>query len=45
MKSAVQARPRRRAPARIVRFDSVQRAAHWASAVLFGILMLTALPL
>jgi formate dehydrogenase subunit gamma len=31
--------------ARIVRFDSVQRAAHWANALLFGILMLTALPL
>jgi formate dehydrogenase subunit gamma len=30
---------------RIVRFDSVQRAAHWANALLFGILMLTALPL
>lgn len=45
MKSAVQARPRRRAQARIVRFDAVQRAAHWANAVLFGILMLTALPL
>jgi formate dehydrogenase subunit gamma len=34
-----------RAPARIVRFDHVQRAAHWANALLFGILMLTALPL
>ena len=30
---------------RIVRFDGVQRAAHWANALLFGILMLTALPL
>ncbi len=30
---------------RILRFDRVQRAAHWANAVLFGILMLTALPL
>jgi formate dehydrogenase subunit gamma len=30
---------------RIVRFDAVQRAAHWANALLFGILMLTALPL
>jgi len=30
---------------RIVRFDSVQRSAHWANALLFGILMLTALPL
>jgi formate dehydrogenase subunit gamma len=31
--------------ARILRFDRVQRAAHWANALLFGILMLTALPL
>jgi formate dehydrogenase subunit gamma len=31
--------------ARIVRFDRVQRAAHWCNALLFGILMLTALPL
>jgi formate dehydrogenase subunit gamma len=30
---------------RIVRFDRVQRAAHWANALLFGILMLTALAL
>jgi formate dehydrogenase subunit gamma len=30
---------------RIVRFDRVQRAAHWANALLFGILMVTALPL
>jgi formate dehydrogenase subunit gamma len=30
---------------RIVRFDRVQRSAHWANAFLFGILMLTALPL
>jgi formate dehydrogenase subunit gamma len=30
---------------RIMRFDRVQRAAHWANAFLFGILMLTALPL
>jgi formate dehydrogenase subunit gamma len=29
----------------ILRFDGVQRAAHWANALLFGILMLTALPL
>jgi formate dehydrogenase subunit gamma len=35
-----------RAPAsRILRFDGVQRTAHWANATLFGILMLTALPL
>lgn len=33
------------AVSRIARFDSVQRTAHWANAVLFGILMLTALPL
>jgi formate dehydrogenase subunit gamma len=30
---------------RILRFDGAQRAAHWANALLFGILMLTALPL
>lgn len=30
---------------RLVRFDRVQRAAHWANALLFGILILTALPL
>lgn len=29
----------------ISRFDRVQRAAHWSNAVLFGILMATALPL
>jgi formate dehydrogenase subunit gamma len=34
-----------RAAARIVRFDAVQRTAHWLNAVLFGILMVTALPL
>jgi formate dehydrogenase subunit gamma len=33
------------AESRILRFDRVQRAAHWANAVLFGILILTALPL
>ena len=32
-------------PARILRFDAVQRTAHWANALLFGILMVTALPL
>lgn len=32
-------------PARLLRFDRVQRAAHWANAALFGILVLTALPL
>jgi formate dehydrogenase subunit gamma len=30
---------------RILRFDRVERVAHWANAVLFGILMVTALPL
>ncbi len=30
---------------RIVRFDSVQRTAHWMNALLFGVLMATALPL
>ena len=30
---------------RIVRFDAVQRTAHWTNALLFGILMVTALPL
>jgi formate dehydrogenase subunit gamma len=30
---------------RILRFDGVQRTAHWANAFLFGVLMLTALPL
>jgi formate dehydrogenase subunit gamma len=30
---------------RILRFDRTQRAAHWANALLFGILMATALPL
>jgi formate dehydrogenase subunit gamma len=34
-----------RSTTRILRFDRVQRAAHWANALLFGILMLTALPL
>jgi formate dehydrogenase subunit gamma len=29
----------------IVRFDAVQRVAHWANALLFGILIVTALPL
>ena len=27
------------APVRILRFDRVQRAAHWANAILFGILV------
>jgi formate dehydrogenase subunit gamma len=30
---------------RILRFDRVERAAHWVNAVLFGVLMATALPL
>jgi formate dehydrogenase subunit gamma len=30
---------------RILRFDGVQRTAHWANALLFGVLMVTALPL
>jgi formate dehydrogenase subunit gamma len=30
---------------RLLRFDSVQRAAHWANAALFGVLMATAIPL
>jgi formate dehydrogenase subunit gamma len=30
---------------RILRFDRVQRGAHWTNALLFGILMVTALPL
>jgi formate dehydrogenase subunit gamma len=35
----------RRSTSRILRFDGVQRTAHWANAFLFGILMLTALAL
>lgn len=31
--------------AKILRFDSVQRSAHWANAILFGILIFTAIPL
>jgi formate dehydrogenase subunit gamma len=34
-----------RPAARIMRFDRVQRGAHWANAFLFGILMVTAIPL
>jgi formate dehydrogenase subunit gamma len=41
----VQIDAERQSVSRIMRFDSVQRAAHWANALLFGILMLTALPL
>lgn len=33
------------ATVRLLRFDRVQRAAHWANALLFGILIVTALPL
>ncbi len=33
------------AASRFLRFDRVQRTAHWANALLFGVLMLTALPL
>jgi formate dehydrogenase subunit gamma len=32
-------------PVRLLRFDRVQRAAHWANALLFFVLILTALPL
>jgi formate dehydrogenase subunit gamma len=32
-------------PSRVLRFDRVERAAHWMNALLFGILMATALPL
>lgn len=32
-------------PVRLLRFDKVQRTAHWANAILFFILILTALPL
>ena len=32
-------------PLRLLRFDRVQRAAHWANAALFGVCMLTGLPL
>jgi len=40
-RTRVKARP----TVRILRFDRVQRSAHWANALLFGILMATALPL
>lgn len=39
------ARPSPQATVRILRFDRVQRAAHWANALLFGVLMFTAIPL
>lgn len=34
-----------RATVRILRFDRVQRSAHWANAILFVVLILTAIPL
>jgi len=34
-----------RAALRLLRFDRVQRAAHWFNAALFGVLMATAIPL
>ncbi len=43
MKAQIDVEPQ--SVSRILRFDGVQRAAHWANALLFGILMLTALPL
>jgi len=43
--SARPAAPPWSASRRILRFDGVERAAHWATALLFGILMATALPL
>ena len=43
VKAQIDAEPQ--SMSRILRFDGVQRAAHWANALLFGILMLTALPL
>jgi formate dehydrogenase subunit gamma len=43
MKVQIDAEPE--SVSRILRFDGAQRAAHWANALLFGILMLTALPL
>ncbi len=33
------------APVRLLRFDRVQRMAHWVNAALFGVLIVTALPL
>lgn len=37
--------PAPRGVVEVLRFDRVQRAAHWANAILFGIVILTALPL
>ncbi len=47
MKAEIDADPQSQSQSlsRIVRFDGVQRAAHWANALLFGILMMTALAL
>ena len=48
MASAAAAEPEVRPPSPVVcllRFDRVERAAHWANALLFGILVVTALPL
>ena len=35
----------RQSATRVLRFDRVQRGAHWANATLFGLLMFTAIPL
>jgi formate dehydrogenase subunit gamma len=35
----------RAAPVNLLRFDAVQRAAHWVNAVLFGVLIVTAISL
>ena len=43
--SQTHTRPTAKHTVRILRFDRVQRSAHWANALLFGILMTTALPL
>jgi formate dehydrogenase subunit gamma len=43
--STVRSRSRVDGSIRILRFDRVQRAVHWANALLFGVLMVTALPL
>ena len=43
MTNQIEAYPQ--AVSRVLRFDRVQRTAHWANALLFGILMLTALAL
>ena len=37
--------PAREDATRVVRFDAVQRAAHWLNALLFGALIVTAIPL